>query len=142
MLRFIAVIPEPIGFELKRQLFSILALCYLRFLGRNNYACDEAIEIRLCCEKGKAYMSYDDARIEFNDGTVLSTKQGAGDIYYENGKDYWAFNIFAKSPISTTRWKRVESRKSAVKRHSKFKSLFAKFTIRVNFRINKLRFMA
>ena len=57
----------------------------------NNYACDEAIEIRLCCEKGKAYMSYDDARIEFNDGTVLSTKQGAGDIYYENGKDYWGF---------------------------------------------------
>ena len=34
---------------------------------------------------------YDDARIEFNDGTVLSTKQGAGDIYYENGKDYWGF---------------------------------------------------
>ena len=57
----------------------------------NNYACDEAIEIRLCCEKGKAYMSYDDARIEFNDGTVLSTKQGAEDIVYENGKDYWGF---------------------------------------------------
>ena len=36
-------------------------------------------------------MSYDDARIEFNDCTVLSTKQGAGDIYYENGKDYWGF---------------------------------------------------
>ena len=26
-----------------------------------------------------------------NDGTVLSTKQGVGDIYYENGKDYWGF---------------------------------------------------
>ena len=63
----------------------------LSFWAMNNYACDEAIEIRLCCEKGKAYMSYDDARIEFTDGTVLSTKQGAGDIYYEDGKDYWGF---------------------------------------------------
>ena len=63
----------------------------LAFWAMNNYACDEAIEIRLCCEKGKVYMSYDDASIEFADGTVLSTKQGAGDIYYEDGKDYWGF---------------------------------------------------
>lgn len=63
----------------------------LGFWAMNNYACDEAIEIRLCCEKGKAYMSYDDARIEFNDGETISIKQGAGDIYYENGKDYWGF---------------------------------------------------
>ena len=63
----------------------------LGFWAMNNYACDEPIEIRLCCEKGKACMSYDDARIEFYDGTVLSTKQGAGNIYYEDGKDYWGF---------------------------------------------------
>ncbi len=63
----------------------------LAFWAMNNYACDEAIEIRLCCEKGKVYMSYDDARIEFSDGTVLSVKQDAGDIHYEDGKDYWGF---------------------------------------------------
>ena len=57
----------------------------------NNYACDEAIEIRLCCEKGKAYMSYDDARIELNDGTTVTVRQGAGDIFYDDGKEYWGF---------------------------------------------------
>ena len=36
-------------------------------------------------------MSYDDARIEFNDGTVLSTSQKSDGIYYEGGKDYWGF---------------------------------------------------
>ena len=63
----------------------------LAFFAMNNYACDEAIEIRLCCEKGKVYMSYDDARIEFADGTVLSVRQDAADIHYEDGKDYWGF---------------------------------------------------
>ncbi|MBR3862058.1 MAG: hypothetical protein IKM42_00185 [Clostridia bacterium] len=45
-------------------------------------------------------MSYDDARIEFNDGTILSTTQDAGDIHYEDGKDYGASSISARSPIS------------------------------------------
>ena len=36
-------------------------------------------------------MSYDDARIEFNDGTILSTSQKVENIYYEGGKDYWGF---------------------------------------------------
>ena len=63
----------------------------LSFWAMNNYGCDEPIEIRMLCEHGKVYMSYDDARIEFNDGTVLSTTQGAGDICYEDGKDYWGF---------------------------------------------------
>ena len=57
----------------------------------NNYGCDEPIEIRLLCENGKAVMSYDDAVITFNDGTVLSTKQQPDGIYYEGGKDYWGF---------------------------------------------------
>ena len=43
----------------------------LSFWAMNNYACDEAIEIRLFCENGKAYMSYDDARIEFNVDIVV-----------------------------------------------------------------------
>lgn len=63
----------------------------LSFWAMNNYACDDDIEIRLCCEKGKVRMSYNDAIIEFNDGTILSVRQGAGDIEYENGKDYWGF---------------------------------------------------
>ncbi len=63
----------------------------LSFWAMNNYGCDEPIEIRLMCENGKAVMSYDDARIEFNDGTVLSVSQKADGIYYEGGKDYWGF---------------------------------------------------
>lgn len=63
----------------------------LSFWAMNNYACDEAIEIRLCCEKGKVYMSYDDARVELDDGTVLTVSQNGGDIEYEDGKDYWGF---------------------------------------------------
>jgi len=63
----------------------------LSFWAMNNYGCDEPIEIRLLCENGKAVMSYDDARIEFNDGTVLSVAQKSDGIYYEGGKDYWGF---------------------------------------------------
>ncbi len=63
----------------------------LSFWAMNNYGCDDPIEIRLLCENGKAVMSYDDARIEFNDGTVLSVSQKADGIYYEGGKDYWGF---------------------------------------------------
>ena len=63
----------------------------LSFWAMNNYGCDEPIEIRLLCENGKAVMSYDDVRIEFNDGTVLSASQKSDGIYYEGGKDYWGF---------------------------------------------------
>lgn len=63
----------------------------LSFWAMNNYGCDEPIEIRLLCENGKAVMSYDDVRIEFNDGTVLSASQKPDGIYYEGGKDYWGF---------------------------------------------------
>lgn len=65
----------------------------LAFWAMNNYGCDDPIEIRLFCENGKVIMSYEEARIEFNDGSVLSispnTKQK---IYYEGGKDYWGFS--------------------------------------------------
>lgn len=63
----------------------------LSFWAMNNYGCDDPIEIRLYCENGKATMSYDDARIEFNDGQVLSISQQPDGIYYEGGKDYWGF---------------------------------------------------
>ena len=36
-------------------------------------------------------MSYDDARIEFNDGTVITSKIQTDGIEYEGGKDYWGF---------------------------------------------------
>ena len=63
----------------------------LSFWAMNNYGCDEPIEIRLLCEHGKAVMSYDDAEIRFDDGTVLSVTQQPDGIYYEGGKDYWGF---------------------------------------------------
>lgn len=63
----------------------------LAFWAMNNYGCDDPIEIRLCCEKGRVVMSYDDARIEFADGTVETISQEDDGIYYENGKDYWGF---------------------------------------------------
>ena len=63
----------------------------MAFWAMNNYGCDDPIEIRLCCEKGRVVMSYDDARIEFADGTVETIAQEDDGIYYENGKDYWGF---------------------------------------------------
>lgn len=63
----------------------------LAFWAMNNYGVDEPIEIRLFCENGKAVMSYDDATITFNDGTVLTASTDAGNIDYEGGKDYWGF---------------------------------------------------
>lgn len=63
----------------------------LSFWAMNNYGVDEPIEIRLLCENGKVVMSYDDATITFNDGTVLTAKTDAGNIDYEGGKDYWGF---------------------------------------------------
>lgn len=63
----------------------------LSFWAMNNYGCDDPIEIRLCCENGKVTMDYDNARIDFNDGTTLSVKAKPPKIYYEGGKEYWGF---------------------------------------------------
>ena len=63
----------------------------MAFWAMNNYGCDDPIEIRLCCEKGRVVMSYDDARIEFADGSVETVSQQDDGIYYEGGKDYWGF---------------------------------------------------
>ena len=60
------------------------------FYAMNNYACDEPIEIRLYCEKGKVVFSYDDAYITYNDGTSEEAHQS--DVQaVEGGKDYWGF---------------------------------------------------
>ena len=62
------------------------------FWAMNNYGVDEPIEIRLLCENGKATLSYDDAVITLNDGTVIREAQDMSDaLDYENGKDYWGF---------------------------------------------------
>ena len=61
------------------------------FWAMNNYGCDEPIEIRLLCEKGKVTLTYDDAWIVFADGRELHVRQSADNLVYENGKDYWGF---------------------------------------------------
>lgn len=61
------------------------------FWAMNNYGCDEPIEIRLLCEKGKAVLTYDDAWIRFRDGRELHVHQSEDNLVYENGKDYWGF---------------------------------------------------
>ncbi len=60
------------------------------FYCSNNYAVDEPIEIRLCCEKGKVIFGYDDAYITYADGSTEEAHQG--DVAdYDGGKDYWGF---------------------------------------------------
>lgn len=61
------------------------------FFAMNNYACDEPIEIRLCCENGKVVFGYDDAYIQYNDGTHEEAHQDESTVIYEGGKDYWGF---------------------------------------------------
>ena len=61
------------------------------FWAMNNYGCDEAIEIRLLCERGKVVLTYDDAWITFHDGRELHAHQSEDNLVYENGKDYWGF---------------------------------------------------
>ena len=59
------------------------------FYCMNNYGCDEPIEIRLLCEKGKVIFGYDDATITYFDGTVETAHQDANKLSYKGGKDYW-----------------------------------------------------
>ncbi len=61
------------------------------FYCMNNYGCDEPIEIRLYCEKGKVVFGYDDAYITYNDGTSEEAHQDQNTVAYEGGKDYWGF---------------------------------------------------
>ena len=61
------------------------------FYCMNNYGCDEPIEIKLYCEKGKVTFNYDDAYIEYSDGSIEETHQDENVQEYEGGKDYWGF---------------------------------------------------
>ena len=61
------------------------------FYCMNNYGCDEPIEIKLYCEKGKVTFGYDDAYIEYNDGRREEAHQDENTQEYEGGKDYWGF---------------------------------------------------
>lgn len=61
------------------------------FYCMNNYGCDEPIEIRLFCEKGKAVFGYDDAYITYNDGTTEEAHQDDNVVEYDGAKDYWGF---------------------------------------------------
>ena len=61
------------------------------FYAMNNYAIDEPIEIKLVCEKGKVTFGYDDAYIDYNDGTHEEAHQSTDVNEVEGGKDYWGF---------------------------------------------------
>ena len=52
----------------------------------NNYSCDEPIEIRLHCENGKVVFGYNEAIIQYKDGTVEEIKKAPQTF---KGKDYW-----------------------------------------------------
>ena len=57
----------------------------------NNYGCDEPIEIRLFCERGKVILTYDDAYIDYNDGTHEEAHKDPETQDYGGGKDYWGY---------------------------------------------------
>ncbi len=60
------------------------------FYAMNNYGCDEPIEIKLYCEKGKAVFTYDDGYITYDNGETEEAHQV--DVQaVEGGKDYWGF---------------------------------------------------
>lgn len=64
--------------------------CTYAFYAMNNYLVDEPIEIRLVCEHGKATLSYGEAVITYDDGTVETVKnQPQKIVSYTGGKDYW-----------------------------------------------------
>ena len=62
------------------------------FFAMNNYAINEPIEIRLCCENGRVKLSYDEATIIYNDGSVETAKNEPQKIVtYKDGKEYWGY---------------------------------------------------
>lgn len=61
------------------------------FYCMNNYACDEPIQIKLYCEKGKVVFGYDDAVIEYNNGEKEEVHSKTNEEIYDGRKDYWGF---------------------------------------------------
>lgn len=55
----------------------------------NNFDFDEPIEIKLCCERGRVSMGYDDAYIEYDDGTREEAHKESTAPVIEGGKVYW-----------------------------------------------------
>ena len=62
------------------------------FYCMNNYGCDEPIEIRLYCERGKVTFTYDDAYIVYNDGTREEAHQSEAKLDSRIGKEYWGIH--------------------------------------------------
>ena len=64
--------------------------CLFGFYAMNNYFVDEPIEIRLVCENGTVRLSYDEAVINYNDGTTETVYNQPQEIVsYTGGKSYW-----------------------------------------------------
>lgn len=61
------------------------------FYCMNNYACDEPISIKLCCEKGKAELSYTSAKIKYSDGTEEGFEEDKNAFRPKDGKEYWGY---------------------------------------------------
>ena len=61
------------------------------FYCMNNYGVDEPIEIKLYCEKAKVTFGYDDAYIEYVDGTKEEAHQDVKKEEYKGSKGYWGF---------------------------------------------------
>lgn len=92
------------------------------FYCMNNYGCDEPIEIRLFCEKGKAVLDYDNALITYNDGTTEEAHPDKIHLSYGGGKDYWGLHhirqikqfydaILGREPLDMSGEKALETHK-------------------------------
>lgn len=62
------------------------------FYCMNNYGSDEPIEIRFLCENGAAILTYEDAKILYNDGTSEKLEKSSENVLYEGAKAYWGFS--------------------------------------------------
>lgn len=66
------------------------------FYCMNNYGCDEPVEIRLYCEKGKVVFNYNEAYITYNDGTTEECHQELNGVVRDGGKEYWGYRHIAQ----------------------------------------------
>jgi len=79
----------------------------ISFYAMNTYLINEPIEIRLYCDNGTARLSYQEATIQYNDGTAETVKNSPQKIVeYTDGKEYWGMqhavqiNQFYKSLLN------------------------------------------
>jgi hypothetical protein len=57
------------------------------FYCSNNYGCNEPIQIKLLCEKGRVCFDYDNAVVTYNDGSEEKVNQN--DKAESKGEKYW-----------------------------------------------------